>query len=109
MLEADFFFFGLRCAAALGTFTDGWAVSLPVALEVDVLEGVEGTFSFFFLGAPGDPAAAFKPITTTNTIVAGPKAQIDLAAPALAAFSPTLYYSDEVGAAVQGFGIAQAC
>ena len=32
-----------------------------------------------FFAAVGDPAAAFKTITTTNTICCGPKAQVDQA------------------------------
>merc|ERR1711907_765820 len=38
-----------------------------------------------------------KAITTTSTIVMGPKDQVDLAAPALKDFSPQLYYTDLCG------------
>merc|ERR1711871_1757687 len=54
-----------------------------------------------FFAALGDPAEAFKAIETTSTICCGPKEQVDAAAEALAAFSPTLFYMDGVGAAVK--------
>merc|ERR1712159_7563 len=56
-----------------------------------------------FFGALGDPAEAFKTITTTSTICAGPKAQVDAAGGALAQFNPTLFYMDSVGGAAKGF------
>merc|ERR1712227_36537 len=40
-------------------------------------------------------------ITTTSTICAGPKEQVDLAAPALEQFSPQLFYTDECGDCVK--------
>jgi len=52
-----------------------------------------------FFAAIGDPAVAFKPITTTETICCGPKAQVDAAAGALGQFNPQLYYMDACGAA----------
>jgi len=56
-----------------------------------------------FFEALGDPAEAFKAITTTSTICCGPKAQVDGAAGALAQFNPTLFYTDSIGACCQGF------
>eukprot|EP00947_MAST-08B_sp_MAST-8B-sp1_P001860 g1860.t1 len=53
-----------------------------------------------FFAAIGDPAEAFKAIKTTKTICCGPKAQVEAAAGALKDFSPTLYYMDDVGGAV---------
>merc|ERR1712046_293382 len=54
-----------------------------------------------FFEALGDPAVAFAAIETTSTICCGPKAQVDAAEGALAAFSPTLFYTDAVGGAVK--------
>jgi len=53
-----------------------------------------------FFAAIGDPAEAFKAITTTETVCCGPKDQVDAAAGALGQFSPQLYYMDGCGAAV---------
>ena len=57
-----------------------------------------------FFAVIGDPAEAFKAITTTDTIACGPKEQVDMAGGALKDFSPTLYFTDDLSNTVQGFG-----
>merc|ERR1719387_1719605 len=52
-----------------------------------------------FFAAVGEKElpALIAAITTTSTICAGPKEQVDAASGALKDFSPTLFYTDECG------------
>ena len=61
--------------------------------------GVIGKF-FAAVGEVELPAL-IAAITTTETLCAGPKAQVDAASGALKDFSPTLFYTDECGECVK--------